>query len=255
MLALLAFGLGLGLQPLTQTEPAPVPGKSVVSRPRPGKATALRRQKLIAEVGGFDLATGPADSLLAGRTRGNPYPVPVAPRIGRLYGLTPTFSWVYRNDVRSFTWLLFDAAEEELARRDVPGTTLQFPPDAPALEPGRTYYWAVAVPATLGKPRRSAPMGLKVLEPGLRETVAEALARVGPGGTLDRDFARARVLVDLKLWYDATSALDALVSRYPREARLYELRGALYAQLAWTQPLAERDFAQADQLLAASGVL
>ena len=165
--------------------------------------------------------------------------------------MKPTFSWVYPLDVPAFTWSLADEGENILAREEVAATSLELPSDAPSLEPGRTYLWCVEVPTAIGKPRRSAWMGVKILEPGLRDMVAAALAAAGPPGTLERDLARASVLIDLKLWYDAISALDSAIGRYPREVRLYELRAAIFSQLAWTRPLAERDFARADQLIAA----
>jgi hypothetical protein len=96
-------------------------------------------------------------------------------------------------------------------------------------------------------------MGVKVLEPGLRDGVAEALVRAGKPGTQAGDLARAKVFIDLKLWYDSVAALSRLIASHPGDVKLYELRGAIFSQLAWTRSLADQDFAKADELLAAGG--
>ena len=80
--------------------------------------------------------------------------------------------------------------------------------------------------------------------PGDRRGAAGATA----GDPYDEGLARARVLVERRVWYDALGVYTDLVARFPDRPEAYEQRATLYAQIPATLAQAEEDFARADAL-------
>ncbi len=175
--------------------------------------------------------------------------LPLAPRLGKLYGAHPTFNWSFEDRAhRQFLVIVWDDAQNEVWRADVAGFSYRYPSEAPPLEPDKTYFWTVEPPAgVLGGPP-SAPAGLLMLSPEQRTEVEKALQAAQNPDAIREGLARAQVFADARLWYDAVSAYSDLIERFPGTAQLYEARGSVYAQLAATRSLAERDWARADDL-------
>jgi hypothetical protein len=217
--------------------------------------------RVITDLSGFDLLESSktkAQTQVAGATRGMARPIPLAPRLGKLYGGQPTFAWTFEGKAKNFLFVLQDDARNELFHAEVTGYEYRYPATAPALEPGKTYFWTVEVSSAMFGGEPSAPAGFLVLNPAQRAEVAEVdpegerRRKASPLGALAENYqsalARARAFRDRRLWYDALDAYSALIARYPDRAELYEERGTIYAQLEATKTLAERDFARADQL-------
>ena len=210
-----------------------------------------QRKRVVTDLSGFDLLEPSKlreQTTVVGATRGLPQPVALAPRLGRLLRSDPTFAWSYEGKASNYIFVLWDDAKEEIFRAEVGGATYQYPAAAPELEAGKMYFWAIEVtpPARLSGP--SSPVGLIVVSPSQRAEIEKGLTQISDADPYRADLARARVFTDFRLWYDALAAYSALISRYPNRAELYEQRGTIYAQVEATRNLAERDFAQAEEL-------
>jgi hypothetical protein len=213
-------------------------------------AAKPKRQRIVSSLAGFELLEASKTQkqpMVVGATRNPPMPVALAPRLGRVYGLHPVFAWSFAGKAAKFILLLSDAAKTELFRREVTGTQFQYPADAPPLEPGKTYFWTVQSPLGMLGATTSAPAGFVVVSTAQSEEIETALAQISPSDTFERDFARARVFTDHRLWYDAIAAYTDLLARFPGRAELYEQRGQIYAQLEVTQALANKDFARTEK--------
>jgi len=242
-------------------EKAQTPAKSGAAPAKPAEAKKPRA-RVVTDLSGFDLLESGkvrTQTQVPGATRGMARPIPLAPRLGKLYGDRPTFSWMFEGKAKNFLFLLQDDARNELFHAEVTGYEYRYPATAPALEPGKTYFWTVEVAsAMLGEP--SAPAGFLVLNPAQRAEVGNDLraaaspwtpptaAMTSAGYAYLQGLARARAFRDHRLWYDALDAYSGLIARYPDRAELYEERGTIYAQLEATKALAEQDFARADQI-------
>jgi hypothetical protein len=229
---------GWGQQP----KPAPATTKS----PEPPKPA---RKRVVTDLAGFDLlATSKlkTQTMVAGGTRGAPRPVALAPRLGRLYGIRPVFHWTFPGAAQSFVFVLLDDQQSEVLRQDVQGSSFAYPEKAPALQPGRTYFWTVE-PATATLAEASAPAGFVVVSPEQRQEIEKSLNATA-GDSYQTALARARSYTQHRLWYDAVAEYDLLIRNHPDRAELYEERGTIYAQLPATETLADADFARADQL-------
>ena len=215
------------------------------------KATETPPKRKVPDLSGFDLLEpGKLDrqTIVVGATRGLARPVALAPRLGKLYGAQPLFAWSYEGEKRRFVFVLRDDTQEEIYRAEVDSTEFRYPEDAPALEPGKTYFWAVELSSGIFGSSPSAPAGFLVLSPSQQEEIQQELAQIAGHDTYQAALARARVFTDYRLWYDAIAAYTDLIARYPERAELYEKRGTVYAQLEVTHALADEDFARADQL-------
>jgi hypothetical protein len=209
-----------------------------------------KRERKVPDLSGFDLLEPDKTRdkpMVVGATRGAPRPVTLAPRLGKAYGLNPTFEWSYEGKVQEFVFVLRDDAQEEVFRAEVTGTRYKYPDNAPPLRPERTYFWTVeTVSAILAS--RSAPCGVLVVSPNQREEIERSLAQISAHDAYMAALSRARLFTEHRLWYDAVAAYTDLVARYPDRAELYRERGTIYAQLDATQVLADADFARTDEL-------
>lgn len=214
------------------------------------EAKRPRRKRVITDLSGFDLLESDKlkkQTMVVGATRGVHRPVALAPRLGKVYGANPIFDWSFQGESMSFIFILRDDSQEEIIHAEVAGTSFTYPADAPALTPGRTYFWTVQVSSSL-RSAESAPAGFLVASDRQREEIEREFSQVGGEDPYEFDLARARVLTDHRLWYDTIKAYTDLTAQYPDRAELFEERGMVYAQLAVTQGLARKDFTRADKL-------
>lgn len=236
---LLAFALSaLGQQP----KPAP-------AKPDAPPAQKPARKRVVTDLSGFDLlATSKlkTQTMVAGGTRGAARPVALAPRLGKLYGARPTFHWSFDGPAQNFIFVLLDDQQNEVLREDVQGLAFTYPQSAPALQPGKTYFWTIE-PATAALTEPSAPSGFVVLDAQQRADVEKSL-KTAPGSAYEVALARARAFTQHRLWYDTVGAYTELIRDHPGRTELYEERGAIFAQLEATEALADADFARANSL-------
>ena len=211
-----------------------------------------RRRRVVSDLSGFDLLDQgkvKKESMVVGAARGFAPPVPLAPRLGRVYGDRPTLQWHDEARPAGFVVLLTDESQQEIHKGETAKTTWAYPAEAPRLEPGRTYFWTVqAASGMFAEP--SAPAGFLVLAGPPRQEVESALAAAPSADPYEQGRARAKVFTDRRLWYDAVQAYSDLIARFPDRPELYEERGTIYAQLDATQALADEDFARAEGLKA-----
>ena len=208
-----------------------------------------KRQRVVTNLSGFDLLEAKKlsnQTIVVGATRSLPQPVALAPRLGKLYGPNPTFAWSYEGNATKFIFVLTDDAQAEVYRAEVSGTQFRYPPGAPALQPGKIYFWTVATAGSLLGSASSDPTGVSVVSAAQRQEIEKKLAQ-HPGNTYEAGVARAQVLTDYRLWYDALAAFTELIEGYPDHGDLFERRGTIYAQLNCTRALAEGDFSRAEK--------
>ncbi len=123
------------------------------------------------------------------------------------------------------------------------GGHFTYPDSAPALQPGATYKWSVQ--PTIGGP---ASASFLILGGADRDAVAAALVRAHPSA--DPDAAKAKVFMDMRVWFDALAAYSNLIERYPARAEFYKTRADLYDQLPETpetKALGDADAAKASR--------
>lgn len=229
-------------QNTTQTKPATPP-----PAPPPQSATEQAHPRRVrAKLDGFELAPAKASAnQVGGASRGGATLklVLCAPHKARSYGLRPTFSW--RSDpAAEYKFHIQNMTGTFAWNREVNGTSLPYPADAPPLQPGDTYVWKVdPVSSLLGPP---PPAAMIVVVGAPERTQLESAINQISGSDFNADAARAKYLFDQRLWYDALTAYSDLIAKYPDQRNLYEMRGTLYDQLPETESLADADFARAD---------
>jgi hypothetical protein len=237
-------------------------GQSVPDKPRqdvpaqPEKADPVKnkmvRKKLVANLSGFELLkSGNASNsqTVVGATRGGAAPDALAPRLGKFYGPGAFFSWSNPSGASDFTFVITDDQDSQIFRTRVHGTNFVYPPAAPELQPGRIYSWKVASSGLLGGVP-SDPVEFTVVSTAERQEIDKAIAAIPKGDDWRAGLARAQVLTDHRLWYDALGAYCDLITRWPDRAELFERRGTIYSQIEITKPLAEMNFAENEKLLA-----
>lgn len=216
------------------------------TRPLPKK-----RPRVVSDLSGFELLDAAKlkdKPVVAGATRDpgrlEP-PVILAPHLAKLHGTSPVFAW--RHDGQRFTFVLSDESGQDVHVAEVTGQSYAWPKDAPPLADGRTYLWSVR-PASAPATARAAMAAVVVVTPAERQEVDAALLGARAGDPYDEGLARARVLVERRVWYDALGTYTDLVERFPDRPEAYEQRATLYAQIPATLAQAEEDFARADAL-------
>jgi Domain of Unknown Function (DUF928) len=232
-------------QPPAASAPASKPAASGDS----DAAAKNNRTRVVTNLAGFDLTDSKklaGQPMVVGATRGANPVVPLAPHLGKLYGAHPTFAWSYDDTAAKFTFVISDESDVEVFRAEVSGTRFRYPANAPALQDGKTYFWTVSTPTSLVSSASSYPSGILVVTGAERMEIDKKLAAIS-GDTYEAGVARAQVLTDARLWYDAIDAYNALIERFPDRAELYERRGTIYAQLACTRSLAEDDLERTEK--------
>jgi hypothetical protein len=225
-------------QDSTQTKPASPPPPPAQNQP-----SQAHPRRVQAKLDGFELAPAKASAnQVGGASRGAGQKIALyAPHKARIFTLRPSFSW--RGDPSAeYRLHIQDVTGTFAWDRDVTGTSLAYPTDAPPLQPGGTYLWRVAPVSPLLGPPPPAAMIIVVGDPE-RAQLESAINQISGDG-FDADLARAKYLFDQRLWYDALTAYSDLISKYPNRSNLYEMRGTLYDQLPETESLADADFAR-----------
>lgn len=203
------------------------------------QSSANHPRRVRMGVTGFDLAPQAASAnQIGGASRGvtNSKPVALyAPHKGLLYTLHPDFWW--QGDAHATYKFHLQGIDGGISwTRPVTGTSLNYPADAPALEPGKTYTWGIASEASLFGPPAPAAL-LVVMSPAERAEIKAQEDRI-QGDTEQAGIERARVFYKHHLWYDTLMAYNALIAKYPADAKLYKMRDHLYEQLPATRKLA-----------------
>src|SRR5437660_1038794 len=208
-------------------------GQSVPDKPRqdvsaqPTKADSVKnkvvRKKLVADLSGFELLKSgnfANSQTVVGATRGGAAPDALAPRLGKFYGPGAFFSWSNPSGASDFTFAITDDQDSQVFRTRVHGTNFVYPSAAPELQPGRIYSWRVGSSGSLsGDP--SDPVEFTVVSVTERQEIERAIAAIPKGDDWQTGSARAQVLTDHRLWYDALGAYCALIARWPDRAELF----------------------------------
>jgi len=209
------------------------------------------RKRVVSDLSGFDLLDSGKQPMVVGATRSLTRPTALAPRLARVYDLTPVFFWSSTGDTDKLLFVLEDEARREIFQKEVQGSSFRYPSDAPRLEPGKTYFWSVAILLGALGSVQSDRVGFLVLSPAERKAVEKEVVQVSSVDAFQQALNRARVLTNHRLWYDAVAAYTDLITRFPNRDELYEERGTIYAQIEATHALSDQDFAMADRLTAA----
>ncbi len=229
-------------QPAEQNAKQPAPNAGAKdAKPAP-------RKKLPPVLPGFEAGTPRREAKVVAGSRGSAPPEALAPSLGKLYGGNPIFAWKSDGKSQSYVVTVYDEDQQEIFHAQVYASSFRYPPDAPRLEPGKTYYWTVAAHSPVVGDAFSPPQGIVVVSAATAKEIERRLAEVSSSGDYEAALERARVLVEYRLWYDVLAAYNDLIARYPDRAELYEDRGTVYAQLDVTKALAERDLKHAAEL-------
>jgi hypothetical protein len=223
--------------PTKPPTPTPPPPQSQAQQAHP--------RRVQAKLDGFELAPAKASAnQVGGASRGAGQKLALyAPHKAKIYTLRPSFSW--RGDPSAAYKLHIQDVTGTFAwDREVTGTSLAYPADAPPLSPGGTYLWKVDPVSPLLGPPPPAAM-IIVVGASERAQLESANSQISGSG-LDADAARAKYFFDQRLWYDAVTAYSDLIAKYPDSRSLYEMRGTLYDQLPETASLADADFTRAN---------
>ena len=226
--------------------PANQPPKSEPAKNEPSNKPAAKHK--IPKLEGFDALEPGKRSANAGATRGMAPPVALAPRLARVYGNHPTFTWQEGDAAPSCQFVLSNDSYQPVFRTEVKGTSYRYDEKAPALEPGRTYLWTAEASGPMGGMRASDRVGFIVVSGDERRKIEQSLAKISTGDAYRQGLERARVFTKFRLWYDTVDAYSDLIARYPDRVELYKERGAIYWQLEVTRKIAGQDLARADEL-------
>lgn len=234
-------------KPQQAAKPAPKQGTEAA---KPPEAKRPARPRVVTDLSGFDLLDPgkvKKQTMVAGATRGMPRATALAPKLAKLYGGNPLFQWSYPGKSQKFVFVLTDDNQVELLRTQVGATEFRYPPSAPQFVPGKTYFWTVE-PAAAMLAEPSSPVGFVAIPAAQRQEMEQRIASIKPADAYAAASERAQIFTDQRLWYDAIAAYTDLIAKYPDHAELYEKRGTIYAQFETTQPVADRDFARAEEL-------
>jgi hypothetical protein len=221
-------------------------------RPAPTKQTpAKKRQRVVSDLSGFELLDAAKlqdKPVVAGATRGIGGPRPpvlLAPHLAKLHGAGPVFAW--RHDGERYAFVLSDELGQDVHSAEVTGHNYAWPAAAPRLADGKTYFWSVR-PVSGSLMALASMAAVVVVTSAERQAIDRSLTEAIAADPYQEGLARAQVLVDTRVWYDALGAYNDIIARFPKRPEAYERRGNLFAQLAVTQEQAEEDFARADVL-------
>ncbi|MGC8550153.1 MAG: DUF928 domain-containing protein [Acidobacteriaceae bacterium] len=212
--------------------------------PNQSQNSSNRPRRVAMHVGGFDLAPGAASAnQIGGASRGVSNSGPVllyAPHKGQAYTLRPSFWW--QGDANAkYKFHLQDLQGGISWDREVTGTSMAYPSDAPPLTPGHTYLWRIESESSLFGP--PAPSAVIVVLPAAERAQIKAEEAKFKGSSEQDAVDRAQVFYNHRLWYDTLGAYDKLIARYPADAKLVKMRDELYEQLPATRKLAAQDMA------------
>jgi len=210
-----------------------------------GKA-ATKKKLDDSDLKGFDVSDPKSvGHTSVGGTRGTEIPSAklLAPAKAKLYGADALFQWAPIGPTDGYMFFIVDDDETQLVRQKLTDTSFKLSALG-KLKPGETYGWKIqSLPSTVpGEEQHFVVVG-----GAERQKIAAELA-ANPGDSYDAGFARARVYVAHKLWFDAIGAYTDLIAKFPDRAQPYEDRGAIYSQLEATKKRGEADLAKAATL-------
>jgi hypothetical protein len=213
-----------------------------------GGSKATTKKKLDdSDLKGFDVSDPKSVGHTAGGlTRGDikiPSAKLLAPATAKLYGADALFQWAPIGPTDGYMFFIVDDDETQLVRQKLSETSFKLT-SLGKLKPGETYGWKIqTLPSSVpGEAQRIVVVG-----GAERQKIAAELA-AKPGDSYDAAFARARVFVAHKLWFDAIGAYTDLIEKFPDRAQPYEDRGAIYSQVEATKKRGEADLAKAATL-------
>jgi hypothetical protein len=237
-----SLSTALQQQPPPQPKPDPKSGA-------PDPTAKPKRRVLDADLSGFDISDNKSDkkvtTMLGGsRSAAIPSAILLAPRRAKFYGQSAAFDWSFTGHNEGYVLIITDEDETQLLHQQLKETHYRMNPVATKFQPGQTYYWRVQV---LPNPLASEPLEFEVTSAEEQQAIAKAIAAIPATDPYQSALARAQILTDHRLWFDALGAYDDLIAKYPNRSDLYNQRGNIYAQIPTTKSLAESDFAQADK--------
>ena len=226
-----------------QSKPDPKSTPATAPNPKP------KRKVLDADLSGFDISDNKSDkkvtTMLGGsRTAAIPSAILLAPRRAKFLGQSATFDWSFTGHNEGYILIITDEDETQLVHQQLKELHYRLDTSAAKFQPGQIYYWRVQV---LPNPLASEPLEFEVIPAEEQQAITKAIAAIPSTDPYQSVLARARILTDHRLWFDALGAWDDLIAKYPNRSELYEERGAIYAQIPATKSLAESDFAQAEK--------
>ena len=248
---LLAANLAIGQGQPPSPPPPPKPAQSTAK----DAPKTPPRKRLVADLSGFEMSdpnqTRKQRAMLGATRGGAPRPpIPLAPDLAKFYGSTPLFAWQYPRRTEGFEIVFRDDDDNDILSQQVSTAEFRLKDASPRFQPGKTYYWSVRPFPSLVESRFSQAAGFVVVPDSERQQIEKELAAIAQADAYQVGTARARVLVNHRLWYDAIGAYSDLIRQFPDRAELYEERGTIYAQIEVTKAQADADFARADELQA-----
>ena len=248
-------------QSITGNQPSAEPTSILTTHPQQSQATPdpkspppasnnkPKRKVLDADLSGFDISDNKSDkkvtTMLGGsRTAAIPSAILLAPKRAKFYGQSATFDWSFTGHNEGYVLIITDEDETQLVHQQLKEPHYRLDPSAAKFQPGQTYYWRVQV---LPNPLASEPLEFEVVSAEERQTITKAIAAIPATDPYQSALAKAQILTDHRLWFDALGAYDDLIAKYPDRSELYNQRGAIYAQVSATKSLSESDFARADK--------
>ncbi len=229
-----------------QQQPQPKPDPKSTA---PDPAAKPKRKVLDADLSGFDISDNKSDkkvtTMLGGsRTAAIPSAILLAPKRAKFLGQSATFDWSFTGHNEGYVLIITDEDETQLVHQQLKETHYRLESPATKFQPGQTYYWRVQV---LPNPLASEPLECEVVSAEEQQAIAKAIAAIPSADPYQSALAKAQILTDHRLWFDALGAYDDLIAKYPDRSDLYNQRGAIYAQVSATKSFSESDFARADK--------
>jgi Domain of Unknown Function (DUF928) len=227
-----------------QSQPTPDP-----KSPAAPANNKPKRKVLDADLSGFDISDPKSEKkvttmLGASRTAAIPSATLLAPKRAKFYGQSATFDWSFAGHNEGYILIITDEDETQLVHLQLKETRYRLETSAIKFQPGQTYYWRVQV---LPNPLASEPLEFEVVSAEEQQAITTAIAAIPTTNPYQAALAKAQILTDRRLWFDALGAYDDLIAKYPERSELYNQRGAIYAQIPATKSQSESDFARADK--------
>lgn len=150
----------------------------------------------------------------------------------------PTFSWYVSNPTSGAVPMEFALVEPGVAsplfvkslKADKTGLVqLELPKNAPSLQPGREYRWAVSITCNAQRPSENVYVMGWVKRVAATANQAKAIAQAGS------DNQRAGVYAQSGLWYDALTAISKSVQANPQDSSTFESFVSLLDEVGLTE--------------------
>lgn len=157
--------------------------------------------------------------------------VAITPRNSKVLDGRPQFRWFAQEEFEEYRVSVRDASGE-IWSADGATSGLEYPDDAPALEPGGQYYWTVTGMTMLDEvDSELAPFD--VLDDAERGAVQEGVAEIASvleetGNESSRDYLLGALYAREGLLGDAVEAFSRIAERHPDATLAHEILGKLY---------------------------